>query len=345
MENKKSKNKNKGKNIVIVIAILLAALLIFTIVKIFSNKTNKSHNLESANSIANSIVNDDVRFKYAVNDAKYVQRFKKNKDYVEFNELNLTGKSYGVYDFKTKEIIFEKNPNAKVVPYSTNKIYSLAFVLSELDDDEIVNVGDEIKLLKFNDSRADIKPGRYRVRQLVRGVLLPSGNDCMVALAVHRQKKHSKSIDPKVLLNEFNSDLNKFLKTKGIEDTKVFDSTGYSGDNETNVRDMFLGAIELVKYKVVNDNVNKKSGFVYSFDNDKTWVINGNPFVSPRSKYYNPRISGIKTGSKKDDVYNIVIRYTNKYGTYAILVFGQDNDEKRNRDVQKIVRVLDTIKR
>lgn len=89
-------------------------------------------------------------------------------------------------DAKTGEVLFQENANEQRFPASITKIMTCLLVLENVEDlEETVTVAD----FTIDDPKASligIMPGEeISVHELLYGLMLPSGNDAAIALAVH----------------------------------------------------------------------------------------------------------------------------------------------------------------
>ena len=74
--------------------------------------------------------------------------------------------------------------DSRVYPASTTKLLTALLALELMDEDEIIQPGDEVYMTGENASFAYVRPQhRLTVSTLIEGMLLPSGNDAAYALA------------------------------------------------------------------------------------------------------------------------------------------------------------------
>ncbi len=85
-----------------------------------------------------------------------------------------------------KEIIFAKNVYQRMNPASTTKLMTLLLALKYGDLDDEVTLTQAVVVTEAGASLAHIQPGdTLTLRQLLYGLMLPSGNDAANAIAVH----------------------------------------------------------------------------------------------------------------------------------------------------------------
>lgn len=95
--------------------------------------------------------------------------------------LKLKTQSVVVYCRDTNQVIYEKNPDKKIDPFSTTKVMTSLLACENLDKNKMVTASTEAA--SIGDSSMGLLPGeRVTVEQLIYGALLPSGNDAAYVL-------------------------------------------------------------------------------------------------------------------------------------------------------------------
>ena len=93
-------------------------------------------------------------------------------------------------DADTKEVLFHKNACKPLFPASTSKLLSSLVTLEWCQEDEEVLVGEEVNYIASDSSKANIREGQIlTVRNLLEGMLLPSGNDAAYVAAAYVGRK------------------------------------------------------------------------------------------------------------------------------------------------------------
>lgn len=102
---------------------------------------------------------------------------------------SLGANSYILVDFNSGRVLVESNPDARVEPASITKLMTSYVVFTELASGNIelgerVNISE--KAWRTGGSRMFIEPGmEVTLEQLIKGMVIQSGNDASVALAEH----------------------------------------------------------------------------------------------------------------------------------------------------------------
>lgn len=159
-------NNNILKNKIKLILILVLTLLIMlsTIIVIFvSEKQNHVALQTSKQNVANS---------------------EENKNSNKINNPELNARIALIYDRASGRIIYEKNGNKQTPMASTTKILTAIVTLENADLKETVTI--ESKAAGIGGSRLGLKKNdKITVNDLLYGLMLRSGNDAAVALAIH----------------------------------------------------------------------------------------------------------------------------------------------------------------
>ena len=93
--------------------------------------------------------------------------------------------SYLVLDKKSNTVLIEKNANTKVYPASTTKILTCILALENLNLDTDVTITKEMlaEVPKGSSTMKLVVGDKLKVKDLVYGLMLPSGNDSAVVLS------------------------------------------------------------------------------------------------------------------------------------------------------------------
>jgi len=150
----------------------------------------------------------------------------------EKNSEGINAEAFALFDEDGKSIISQKNIHQKVYPASTTKIMTCLLALEMCKPDEIVTIPQESAIDVSGSSMADLKPGdKIAMKDLLYGLMVPSGNDAAVAIAMHI----SGSVD------EFARLMNKKAAELGATKTNFVNPHGLPDENHyTTVYDMYL---------------------------------------------------------------------------------------------------------
>ena len=155
---------------------------------------------------------------------------------------NINAESYALMDAKTGSIIAGKNLDKKVEPASLTKIATLYLVFRSLESNYISEDDYAIvskKAWKMIGSRMFVEVGKkVKVKDLIQGVIVQSGNDASVVLAEHIAGGEEF----------FVTMLNKLAKDIGMKNTRFENVTGMPGKNHyTTARDLAYLSKKLIE--------------------------------------------------------------------------------------------------
>lgn len=178
---------------------------------------------------------------------------------------DITAEADGVFSVTDRNVICAKNPFARLNPASVTKIMTalIAVKYGILEDEVIVN--EQSVITESGATLADIKPGDVlTLRQLLYGLMLPSGNDAANAIAVHMTTDVSKFCDW----------MNEEARALGATGTHFTNPHGLTDpDHYTTAYDLYLIFQECLKYPEFREVIQTLSYEAQYRDG------NGNPVV------------------------------------------------------------------
>lgn len=161
----------------------------------------------------------------------------------------LTGQSAILIDATTGQVLFEKDPHARLFPASITKIATGIYAIEKGKLDDTVTVS---KRARWEEgTRVYLEEGeQISLRNLLYGLLMNSGNDAGTAIADHM----STSVE------QFALDMNAFLKEKtGVTETNFTNAHGLHDPNHyTTAADMAKIAQYAMKNPVFREIVATK---------------------------------------------------------------------------------------
>ena len=153
----------------------------------------------------------------------------------------LGANSYILIDFNSNHVLVESNPDMPVEPASITKVMTSYVVFTELTAgniklDDLVNVSETA--WRTGGSRMFIEPGmEVTVEQLVKGMVIQSGNDASVALAEHLGGTEEA----------FAGLMNHYAAQLGMTNSNFINSTGLPHEEHyTTARDVAILSVALI---------------------------------------------------------------------------------------------------
>ncbi len=266
--------------------------------------------------------------------------FKKIFIYIIFS-LPLVSFAYANFDVKARtailldyhsgEILYEKDPDRKIFPASMTKIMTsiIAFDLiknGELSlNDKFIVSENAWRLSESGYSSMFIMVGdQISVENLLKGIIISSGNDACVALAEGIAGTE----------DEFAILMTEKAKEIGMENTNFSNSSGInSPDNLSTVRDIMIMSKYLIK--------NYPDYYEYFKEKKFTWDRTGGDPITQGNRnpllYKNLDADGIKTGYLSYEKYSLASSI-NRNGRRLIAVgSGFNSKNSRSRESIKLL--------
>ncbi|MDD4907178.1 MAG: D-alanyl-D-alanine carboxypeptidase, partial [Methylobacter tundripaludum] len=154
----------------------------------------------------------------------------------------IAASGYILMNYDTGKVLAENNADVKLAPASLTKIMSVYVVFREISNghlhlDDLVTISQ--KAWETPGSRMFIEVGnQVKVEDLLKGVIIQSGNDASVALAEHIAGDETTFADM----------MNQHAERLGMKNSHFQDSNGLPIDNHyTTARDLAILSQALIK--------------------------------------------------------------------------------------------------
>lgn len=245
------------------------------------------------------------------------------KPYIAPKPPRINAKAYILIDVDSGKVLAEKNSTQRRAPASLTKMMTM-YVVSDALNSGRMNIDDKVKISnkawKTGGSRMFVKVGEsVPIHELLKGIIVQSGNDACVALAEHVAGSE----------NAFADLMNQAAKMLGMKNSHFTDSTGMPHANHyTTARDMAILGRALVK----------NYPQYYQWYSQKWFTHNG--IRQPnrnRLLWRDPSVDGIKTGHTKEAGYCLVSSAKRDKMRLLAVVMGAPSDEARAEDSQALI--------
>tara|TARA_B100000989_G_scaffold46206_1_gene29758 strand:+ start:529 stop:1674 length:1146 start_codon:yes stop_codon:yes gene_type:complete len=241
-----------------------------------------------------------------------------------FSVPNIDASSYVLMDAKTGSIVTGKNLDKIVEPASLTKIALLYLVFKSLDSkyisEEDYTVISE-KAWKMIGSRMFIEVGKeVQIKDLIKGVIVQSGNDASVALAEHIAGGEEF----------FVTMLNKMAKDMGLENTNFTNVTGMPNKNHyTTARDLAVLSKNLITdYPKQYLRFSQKK---YTYNN--ITQLNRNRLLTTYDL-----VDGIKTGHTSSAGFCLAASASINETRFISVIFGANSSKARFKDTKTLFK-------
>ena len=241
--------------------------------------------------------------------------------------------SFLLLDAQSNKIILASNPDMPVEPASITKAMAVYVVFNEIRYGGLL-LQDKVKIskkaYKMRGSRMFIELGAFvSVEDLLKGVIVQSGNDATVALAEHIAGSEES----------FVKKMNITARNIGMKSTNFVNSTGWPAENHYSTsRDMAILGLRLIKdfpefYPLFSLRSFKHNKIVQDNRNELLWRA--------------PSVDGIKTGHTKNAGYCLLSSAIRDGRRLISVVIGANTKRSRSLQSQKLLnygfRFFDTI--
>lgn len=259
-----------------------------------------SYNPVKDSGAANSPANDPGTENNIKNSPKPTQQIE--KDTLTISE-ELQAKNAYLWNVSSNTVLYEKESDRQIAPASTAKMLTALTVLDYCDENDEVLVGEEIKRIAADASRAWLYSGnRLTIRQLLDALLLPSGNDAAYALAVFTGRKlcgdDTASIDE--ALADFAAAMNEKAADIGAVHSNFVSPDGYDADGQyTTAYDLACIADAFMDSDILRDIAGSQRISDVWLSGQEVTYNNTNELLNPDSPYFYEFASGLKTGSSE----------------------------------------------
>ncbi len=250
-----------------------------------------------------------------------------------------------VYDTNTDTILYSKSVSGgKLFPASITKLFSTYVALQYLDPETVITAGDELDLVHEGSSIAFIpKGGQYRVKMLVEGMMLPSGNDAamVVAAAAGRAIAGDENLPADEAVEVFVDEMNLQAEALGFEKSHFCNPDGWhTGAHYTCLNDLARISKLALENETISRYMRKHDEETHSYGGQYVLWENTNLLLDPDGSYYRGDAIGMKTGYTRPAGYSLMSAFSYKEGAIVVGLFGYVDKYERFPDV---IRLATTV--
>ncbi|WP_321324524.1 D-alanyl-D-alanine carboxypeptidase family protein [Thiomicrorhabdus sp.] len=236
---------------------------------------------------------------------------------------NIAAKAYLVMDYNSGAVLAQKDAHGRIEPASLTKIMTGFVVINELANgnihlDDMVTISK--KAWQMPGSKMFIEVGKQvSVKDLIKGMVIQSGNDASVALAEHIAGSEEV----------FAELMNKYAKSLGMEHTHFVNATGLPNpDHYTTAYDLALLAKALIT----------KFPEEYKWYSQKKFTFNGiTQYNRNKLLWQDPTVDGLKTGHTESAGYCLVSSAKRENDRLITVVLGTSSAKMRVQESQKLL--------
>ena len=247
---------------------------------------------------------------------------------LSFSEIGTAAPYAMLMDMETGTVLFERNGNTLMPPASMTKIVTLALLFEELKAQR-VRLDDEFLVSKNAVEKGGEKSGSssmflepeslVRVEDLIRGVVIQSGNDAAIAIAENLATSEEA----------FAEKMTEYAKSIGMTKTTFKNATGWPDKgHETTSYDLAL---------LARHHIQAYPNY-YSYYAERTFTWNK---ITQRNRNLLLRdrigVDGLKTGHTEESGYGIVASAKRGARRLILVVNGLNSQQDRRGEGYKIL--------
>lgn len=232
-------------------------------------------------------------------------------------------KAYILIEPQTGTVIAEYNSDLHVEPASMTKIMT-GYVVADQIGNDLINLNDSVliseKAWRMGGSKMFIEAGkRVSVEDLLKGVIIQSGNDASVALAEYSGGTEEGFVDL----------MNAYAQSLGMNNTAFVNSTGLPAEGH------YSSAKDLA---YLTSNFINKFPEIYSLYKEKSFEFNSIKQLNRNKLLWRDDSSdGVKTGHTESAGYCLVGSAKRGGMRLITVVAGSSSDKKRFDDTQRLL--------
>jgi serine-type D-Ala-D-Ala carboxypeptidase (penicillin-binding protein 5/6) len=227
----------------------------------------------------------------------------------------VAAKNYLLVDFASGKVLAEKNADEKIEPASITKLMTAHIVYKEMEAgrltmDDMVTISEKAWRMGGSRMYVDVNT-KVSVRELLKGLIIQSGNDASVALAEHIAGTEDAFVQ---LMNQNAIEL-------GMNNTHFVNSTGWPDKQHlTTARDIAKLAVAIIQ----------ESPEHYSWYAEKEYTYNNiKQYNRNKLLWRDDSVDGIKTGHTDSAGFCLVSSALRGDMRLVSVVLGTDSEKAR----------------
>jgi len=236
---------------------------------------------------------------------------------------SIAAKAYILMDHNSGIILAANNENEKRSPASLTKLMTSYVVFKRLTE-EFITLDDEVKISekawRTGGSKSFIEVGKMiKLEDLLKGMIIQSGNDASVALAEHVAGSEGTFV---LFMNDYAQQI-------GMENTRFENASGLPHDDQyTTAKDMALLSSAMIREFPVYYEWYKQKEFTYN----NITQTNRNKLL-----FTDSTVDGLKTGWTQKAGYCLVTSANRVDMRLISVVLGSDSPAIRTSETEKLL--------
>ena len=239
------------------------------------------------------------------------------------NPPALNASSFYLIDFDSGRVLAEKDPDKHIEPASITKLMTAYLVDKAIADGDVTldeMVTNSEKAWRMKGSKMFVEVGKQvSVDELLKGLIIQSGNDASVALAEHLAGSESA----------FAGYMNHQADLLGMSNSNFVNATGWPDENHySSARDIAILTQAIIRDFPDSYRLYREKEFTYN----KIRQFNRN-----RLLWSDDSVDGVKTGHTEAAGYCLVSSAKRSEMRLVAVVLGADSDKSRTQSSQALI--------
>ncbi len=230
-----------------------------------------------------------------------------------------------IMDYRTGEILYEKNARTPTAPASMSKLMTVAIVFDKLKNGEL-SLSDKFdvseKAWRMGGSKMWVRVDtQIELLNLLRGVIIQSGNDACIVLAENISGSEEA----------FAQLMNQKARQWGLNDSTFANATGWPDESQK----MSMRDLALLTRKIIHDY-----GEYYAIfkETEFTWEKIRQPNRNPLLDNFTGA-DGLKTGHTEESGYGLVGSAVRDGERRIVVVNGLTSERERLTESARLMRI------
>ena len=227
----------------------------------------------------------------------------------------VAAKNYLLIDFASGKVLAEKNADEQIEPASITKLMTAYVVYKEMDEgrlnmDDMVDISE--KAWRMGGSRMYLEVNSsVSVHDLMKGLIIQSGNDASVALAEHIAGTEATFVQL----------MNQYAKELGMDNTNFENCTGWPDKKHlTSARDIAKLSVAIIRDFPEH----------YAWYSEKEYTYNDiKQYNRNKLLWRDETVDGLKTGHTESAGYCLVSSALRSDMRVVSVVLGTDSEKSR----------------
>lgn len=236
---------------------------------------------------------------------------------------SINSRAFVLLDYNSGKVVLEKNGEEKLEPASLTKIMTMYVIDHEIKEGRL-SLTDEVTISKqawqTTGSRMFVDVNtKVKVSELIKGIIIQSGNDASVAMAEHIAGTEQA----------FASLMNEYAAMLGMNNSHFVNATGLPDPNHyTTAKDLATLARAAIKEHPNSYPIYSQKSFIYNNieQNNRNKLLWRNSFVD-----------GIKTGQTDNAGYCLAVSGVQDNTRLIAILLGAKTDDIRTVDATKLL--------